>query len=214
MACLGCQAAEGGGRGRDCTCTAFRQLGVVVVVGSGGLQGEAVCATDGTTLDVQVGGFSMVANPFTGGPRKHICEAYDDLLGLVMTEDLDLDRLASDFHRLHQEIHSGVVSAGPVERRLLDGIAQRHGLCLRREACGFSVAGLRAWVGYHVQLLRSGRSLGLCDPSYRSPCPPWTCPAQSLVGALAWAAELTYGAVEVSSTFLSYSLHPLFSLLC
>ena len=52
--------------------------------------------------------------------------AFDELLQLILTDDLDIDRLALDYHRLRDEHGAGTARAEPVNRRILLEIAAKH----------------------------------------------------------------------------------------
>ena len=134
---------------------------------------------------------SLVINPFVEGPPRRLCCAYDELLTLILTDDLDFDRLATEYHRLLDEHRSGFTRTGPVEMRVLQEIARQHGVQVSDElAAHFSFAAIRAWIAFHAQLLRTGRSLRLLGPLPDLTCPPWSTYLVSLAGALAWAGWL------------------------
>ena len=132
----------------------------------------------------------MVGNPFVGAPRRQLCEAYDELLQLILLGDLDFDRLALDFHRLLDEHGQSPALTPSMDRFLLLEIAARHGTrvadhCLDRTR----VDGIRAWVGYHARRLRAGYSLCLLCHCVEGQCDLWCCHGQCLAGALTWAVD-------------------------
>ena len=110
--------------------------------------------------------------------------AYDELLSLVIGDDFDIDRLATDYPRLCDE-QPAALRAAPGERRVALAIAAKHDvlLCEDYSAC-YSFAMVRAWLAFHVQLLRAGRSLLLLGPAPDPAGAPWATHGLSLAGAL------------------------------
>lgn len=160
---------------------------------------------------------SLVDNPFAMGPPRRLCYAYDELLLLILSDDLDFDSLALEYHRLRDEQRSGLTPAEPMELRILREIARRHDVQVSDErAARFSFAGVRAWVAFHLRLLQSGRSLRLLGPCPDSACPPWSTFCLSLAGALVWAGwhfldsdgQVTFSADLVSMVRASAALSP------
>ena len=143
--------------------------------------------------------YSLVGNPFAWGPQRRLSLAYDELLLLILSDDLDIDRIALEYHRLRDEQRSGVARAEPVERRILLEVAASHDVLVPDDgAAQLSFAGIRAWIAFHVQLLRSGHSLRLLGPLPDPSCPLWSTHGLSLAGALVWAAgRLLDGACTV-----------------
>ena len=150
-------------------------------------------------LDVWIHHYSLVGNPFARGPPRRLAMAFDELLQLILTDDLDIDRLALDYHRLRDEHGTGTARAEPVNRRILLEIAAKHDVLLDTAvAAQHRFDGVRAWVAFHVQLLRSGQSLRLLVPFADPGCPLWSNRGLSLAGALNWKAnQLSDGVAPV-----------------
>lgn len=195
---LACSLCQGSGLPASCSCELFQRWGSWVVVGSYAERGDGQReGSVGGWADVVVDKDSMVGNPFERAPRQRLCEAYNELLRHILTSDIEFDRLASGYQRCVDEHRASMDS--PVSRRLLQEIASKHDVRLHGCAERFCADHVRAWVGFHAQLLRTGRCIRLLCHGAIGRCPPWTSHAQGLAGALTWAATvLVRGASEVS----------------
>ena len=158
-----------------------------------GRQGPvAQLSLDGFT-DVRVDhSDSPVRCPFVGGCTLSLCQAYDELVRLVLTTPLVVDDCLDDYEDVNLQRscpESGQLAL--LEISMLQTIAEAHGLSVRRRPA--SPLAIRSWLVYHAKLLFEGTSFRLLD-SYAY-CGdyvlPWTCHAQSLQGALLWVA-ITY----------------------
>ena len=132
---------------------------------------------------------SHVGNPFCGAPRSLLCHAYDDLLKAVLVAPLAVDECLREYEGLKQDDLFGMAMPTPAEQRLMQSIADRHGVKIHsRQSVRPFLA--RAWLVHHALLLVQGTSLALhcwclhgCILS-----PPWACHSQSIAGALLWLA--------------------------
>ena len=130
---------------------------------------------------------SLVANPFVEGPRTRRCQAFDELLSLVLTDDLDFDRVHDDYHRMLDERRGGLLRSTPVERQLLICLAEKHNVGLDESLVdAFSIDALHIWLRHHARQMLTGHSLLLVCDCVVGDCPFWTCHGQSLAGALLW----------------------------
>ena len=173
------------------SCGLFQQWGSCVCVGSS-WESRREGWVPGATLgfvDVWIDELgSLVGNPFAWGPQRRLSMAYDELLLLILMDDLDIDRTALNYHRLRDEQRSGFARAEPVERRILLEVAAKHDVMVSDDgAAQRSFAGIRAWIAFHVQLLRAGHSLRLLGPLPDPSCALWSTHGLSLAGALVWA---------------------------
>lgn len=190
---LACRLCQGGGLPAACTCELFQRWGSWVVVGRCGrseserradsVMGEAHALP--SVVDVVVDRDTMVGSPFVGGSNSQLCEAFDELLGHLLTSDIEFDRLAKNYQRCIDEHQASMESPG--SHLLLREVAAKHDVQLHCCAERFQVEHVRAWVGFHAGLLRSGRCLRLLCHCVEGSCPLWSCHAQSLAGALTWA---------------------------
>ena len=184
------------------SCGLFQQWGSRVCVGSS-WESRRDGWVPGATLgfvDVWIDeSGSLVGNPFVRGPPRRLAMAYDELLLLILTDDLDIDRTALNYHRLLDAQRPGLARVEPVERRILLEVAAKHDVLVSCDsAAQHSFAGFRAWIAFHVQLLQSGHSLRLLGPLPDPSCALWSTHGLSLVGALLWAGgRLLDGAVTV-----------------
>ena len=175
-------------------CELLRRWGSCVIVGKcrkGATPDNNSVALGGKPcfLDVLIDRSSLIGNPFVGAPRVRLCKAYDELLRLLLSNDLDYDRLALTFPHLVDDPGSGVVGTASFEKRILSEVAASHDVQLHDSNAGrFSVETLRAWVAYHAQLLCSGQSLRLQCHCIQGAACPWSCHGQGLAGALTWLA--------------------------
>lgn len=185
------------------TCGLLQCWGCRVFVGSwvdGGGESVEGC------VDVPIeGAGTCVENPFGRGATYRLCRAYDDLLLIILHEDLDFDRLATDYHRLRDEQLAGPTRANPTTRRTLLEIAARHDVLLAGDdlVARFTFLGVRAWIAYHVRMLRAGRTLRLLVSYDLAAGKPLLCHGASLAGALirlAGCGENHVASVRASST--------------
>mmetsp|Transcript_64847 Transcript_64847/g.128211 ORF Transcript_64847/g.128211 Transcript_64847/m.128211 type:complete len:260 (+) Transcript_64847:186-965(+) len=132
---------------------------------------------------------SHVGNPFAGAPTAQLCRAYDELLLVVLTVPLVVDECLHDYEGLEQDSSFGRALLTPYEKKLLQTIADKHGVKIHQSQ-RVSPFAVRAWLVYHAMLLLRGISFYLfcwCVHGY-SHTPPWACHSQSLMGALLWVA--------------------------
>ena len=198
---LACRECQAGGPLVPCSargalpCQLLQQWGSQVSVGrcvrvdrtaSSSMMGDVDCVNQ---VHVLIDRGSMVGNPFVGGSHERLTKAFDELLHVLLTDDLNYDELALQFPQLADEPSFGVTGAEPMERRLLHKIATTHGVLLHEAHAGrFRILALRAWIAFHAQRLRLGCSLKLLCHCMEGPAPPWTCHGQGLAGALVWVA--------------------------
>ena len=135
---------------------------------------------------------SPVRCPFVGGGILTLCQAYDELVRLVLTTPLAVHDCLDDFEAVNlQRSCPGSGQLASLELTMLQTIAEAHGVRVRDRPA--SPLAIRSWLVYHARLLVEGTSFRLLD-SYAycgDQVPPWTCHAQSLQGALLWVA-ITY----------------------
>jgi hypothetical protein len=137
---------------------------------------------------------SLVPNPFGWGPVRRLCMAFDELLTLILSDDLDIDRLALDFDRSSDGRRFTGASISPAERRVLVAIAAKHDVLLLEDRLRcFSFAGVRSWISFHLLLMRSGASIRLLGPRPNRARPLWSSYGLSLVGALLWVGCRLHG---------------------
>lgn len=175
--------ADGQGRASidACVCIGRLQLG---------RQGPvAQLSLDGFT-DVRVDHFgSFVSSPFSGGCSLTVCQAYDELVRMVLTTPLAVDDCLDTYDTLKLQLSLGdPPRPSSFELEMLSVIAERHGVSVRKQVSSPSVIG--PWLAYHAKLLLEGASFRLLDTYMQGGdlVPPWTCHAQSLQGALLWVA--------------------------
>ena len=191
-------------------CELLRRWGSCVIVGKcrkGVAPNNTGVALSGKSCfrDVLIGRSSLAGNPFVGAPRVRLCKAYDELLRLLLSNDLDYDRLALTFPHLVDDPGSGVASTTSFEKRILAEVASSHHVQLHDSYAGrFSIETLRAWVAYHARLLCSGQSLRLLCHCIQGAAGPWSCHGQGLAGALTWLAlrDAFFDAAPVSCPML------------
>ena len=213
---MACRKCQGSGLPVTCTCELFQRWGSWVVVGrcertgterrADGSGGETSASS--SVVDVVVDRDSMAGNPFVGGQRKELCEAYDELLGHILTSNIEFDRLARNYQRCIDEHRASTTS--PASRLLLQGVASKHNVQLHCCAERFHADHVRAWVGFHAGLLRDGQCLRLLCHCVAGDCPLWSCHAQGLAGALTWAVtrlDLDIAHVRASPWLPAQSLH-------
>ena len=171
-------------------CNLLHRWGSCVIVG---ILNRRMFGKQAGYHDVRIDRDSMVGNPFVRAPVQRLCRAYDELLQLILQDDFNIDKLRQDYHRLLDEHRAGLTSAGPMERQLLTVIAARHDVQLADGGLGFAYhhcfAGVRAWLAFHVHMLRSGLALRLLCHCVEGSCSSWSCHGQGLAGALTWLAD-------------------------
>lgn len=201
FACRSCQA---GGFSVPCSargalpCQLLQRWGSQVLVGRGRkgsrADGRSTMVDDECVgeLHVPIDRGTVAGNPFVGGPLDRLTQAYDELLHVLLSEDLNYDELALQFPQLVDEPSFGVTGAEPMERRLLLEIATTHGVLLQETfASRFRIQAFRVWIAFYAQRLRLGCSLKLLCHCIEGPSPPWSCHGQGIAGALTWVAGLS-----------------------
>ena len=201
FACRECQA---GGYFVPCSargalpCQLLQRWGSQVLVGRCRRHGRATSSStmvDGDALGeihVQIDRGTVVGNPFVRGSHEQLTRAFDELLHVLLSDDLNYDELALQFPQLVDEPGFGVTGAEPMERRLLLEIATTHGVLLHETYVSrFRTQAFRVWVAFYAQRLRLGHSLKLLCHCIEGSSPPWSCHGQGLAGALTWVAGLS-----------------------
>ena len=175
------------------SCVLLQRWGSVVVVD--GRDAAKQRATVGL-LHVPIFGTSMASNPFVGGTRRQCCEAFDALLQLLFSTEIDLDRSELLYLRMRDTQRDDAAACDPMkvrlDFRLLADIAKRHDVVLDPKlSVTFSLAGLGAWLAFHLRCLSHGHSLLLltCTGEPDDDYPLWSNHGHSLAGALTWLAS-------------------------
>ena len=175
------------------TCGLRHPWGSCVIVGTHGASDDDLSARRAGTgwADVPIDRErSVVGNPFSMDSCELPCRAFDELLGHVLLNDLNFDRVLPQYHRLFDDHQSGAACSEPVTRRLLLEISRKHGVWIREDCARlFSVEALRSWVAHHAAMMLSGQRLRLLSFCAEETCPCWPCHGQSLAGALLWACQ-------------------------
>jgi hypothetical protein len=170
-------------------CGLLQSWGSCVIVGKLNATDEELWRSAGAGVPIDRH-YSMVGNPFVCAHRELLCRAFDELLGHVLLNDMDFDRVLPLYYRLSDEQQSGAIRAEPATRRLLLEISRKHGVIIhKRYATRCSAEALRSWVAHHALLMLSGQPLRLLCHCAEGACPDWTCHGQSLAGALLWACR-------------------------
>jgi hypothetical protein len=174
------------------SCLLLQRWGSVVVVdGRTAAMQRAVV----DLLHVPIFGTSMASNPFIKGTRRQRCEAFDALLQLLLSTDIDLDRFELLYIRMRDTRRDDAAACDPMKVRLdfqlLADIARGHGVVLDPLFTTFSLDGLSAWLAFHLRCLSRGHSLLLlcCTGEPNDDHSLWSNHGHSLAGALTWLAS-------------------------
>lgn len=204
FASLACRMCQADGRASSCllcvtsepfgaTCGLRHSWGSCVIVGTHGASDDDLSARRAgvgwadVPIDIKR---SVVGNPFTMDSCELPCRAFDELLGHVLLNDLNFDRVLPQYHRLFDDHQSGAACSEPVTRRLLLEISRKHGVWIREDCARlFSAEALRSWVAHHATMMLSGQRLRLLSLCAEETCSCWPCHGQSLAGALLWACQ-------------------------
>ena len=176
-------------------CELLRRWGSCVIVGKcrkGVAPNNTGVALSGKSCfrDVLIGRSSLAGNPFVGAPRVRLCKAYDELLRLLLSNDLDYDRLALTFPHLVDDPGSGVAGTTSFEKRILVEVASSHHVQLHDSYVMRAVSALRRFVhGWRIMLgsfalgsrfvccaiaFRVQLALGVAmDRGWQAPSPGW-----------------------------------------
>jgi len=141
---------------------------------------------------------SAVGNPFAGGSSLHVCQAYDELLSVVLTTPIQVNASFYEFVDILRFSDTRLRAPSVDESLLLQRLAFKHGVNVHHRPSPVSPFAVRAWLVFHAALLVHGRSIALycwctrgcicCCGNGLPTIPRWTCHAQSLAGALIWLA--------------------------